>query len=90
MKKGGIGGANTQTGIHFEGRVDILKKLAELPGYKINGNIIYYEDEEVARSYRENSGYTYPVGTRINVFSAYNFGDSKSSGVENLKQNSLT
>ena len=59
MKKGGIGGANTQTGIHFEGRVDILKKLAELPGYKINGNIIYYEDEEVARSYRENSLYVF-------------------------------
>ena len=36
------------------------------------------------------AGYTYPIGTRINVFSQYNFGDSNNSGVENLKQNSLT
>ncbi len=59
MKKGGVGGANTKTGIVFEGRVDLLVKLNELPGYKVVGNTIYYNDEEVARSYRKNALYIF-------------------------------
>src|SRR5580700_11906768 len=31
-------------------------------------------------------GYIYQVGTSINVFSQYNWGDSNNSGVENLKK----
>jgi hypothetical protein len=59
MKKGGIGGANTQTGIRFEGRVDLLVKLNELPGYRVDGNLIYYEDDLIARSFRKNNLYIY-------------------------------
>lgn len=59
MKKGGVGGANTQTGIQFEGRVDLLTKLDQLPGYKVTGNTIYYLDKEIAYSYRKNALYNF-------------------------------
>ncbi len=59
MKKGGVGGANTRTGILFEGRVDLLAMLAELPGYKVEGSRIFFEDEEIARSFRKNSLYLF-------------------------------
>jgi hypothetical protein len=59
MKKGGVGGANTRTGIEFEGRVDLLVKLGELPGYRVTGNTIYFNNEEVARSYRKNALYIF-------------------------------
>ncbi len=59
MKKGGIGGANTQTGIKFEGRVDLLTKLDQIPGYDIKGNTILYQEKEVAYSYRKNALYVF-------------------------------
>ena len=35
MVRGGLGGGNTQTGIHFEGRVDIVTYLNdEVAGYR--------------------------------------------------------
>lgn len=35
MIRGGLGGGNTQTGIHFEGRVDIVTYLNnEVAGYR--------------------------------------------------------
>ena len=59
MKNGGIGGANTQTGIKFEGRVDLLTKIEQLPNYKVTGNTIFYENKIVAYSYRKNTLYTF-------------------------------
>lgn len=59
MKKGGIGGANTQTGVVFEGKVDLLTALDKLDGYDISGNTILYKGEEVAYSYRKNSLYIF-------------------------------
>jgi len=59
MIRGGVGGANTQTGILFEGKVDLLTRLDELPGYEIKGNAIIYLGEEIAYSYRKNSLYTF-------------------------------
>lgn len=59
MKKGGVGGANTQTGIVFEGKVDLRTKLEEVPGYKVAGHVIYYNDKIVGYSYRKNSLYTF-------------------------------
>ena len=65
-----------------------------------NGRVVYaaYKKKKALEIQRQlkgmrkayKAGYTYPIGTRINVFSQYNFGDSNNSGVENLKQNSLT
>lgn len=65
MKKGGIGGANTRTGIHFEGRVDICTALAKLNGYKIEGNAILYHNEIIAFSYKQRSLYTFLKEQRI-------------------------
>lgn len=59
MKKGGIGGANTQTGIKFEGRVDLLVALSKLEGYEISGNTIIFEGKTVAYSYRKNTLYEF-------------------------------
>lgn len=59
MKRGGIGGANTKTGISFEGKVDLLERLDSLPGYDAKGNTIIYLGEEVAYSYRKNSLYLF-------------------------------
>src|SRR5680860_1172239 len=59
MKKGGIGGANTQTGIKFEGEVDLLVAISKLKDYKVRNNEIIYKDETIAYSHRKNSLYTF-------------------------------
>ena len=59
MKEGGIGGANTKTGLAFEGKVDFLTFIAKQKDYKVNGNIIFYKDEEVARSFKKYELYKY-------------------------------
>jgi hypothetical protein len=59
MIEGGIGGGNTLTGLNFEREKDILELLSNTPGYKVDGHIISYEGEEVAKSYRKNSLYVF-------------------------------
>jgi len=59
MKKGGIGGALTKTGLNFEKSSDILSLFAKTPGYTVEENKILYRGEEVARSYRKNSFYNF-------------------------------
>src|SRR3989344_4163041 len=57
MKKKGIGGGNTITGLNFERERDILKLLKKQDGYTIKGNIIFYEGKKVAQSYRKKALY---------------------------------
>jgi hypothetical protein len=57
MKQGGIGGGNTRTGLNFENQRDLLAAIAHAPGYTVVESIIYYEGEEVARSYRKHALY---------------------------------
>lgn len=59
MIQNGVGGGNTITGLNFERETDILELLKSKPGYKVEGNIIFYEEKEVARSFRKNSLYVY-------------------------------
>jgi len=59
MKKGGVGGALTKTGLNFEKSSDILTLFARTPGYTIKDNLILYKGKEVARSYRKNSFYSF-------------------------------
>lgn len=78
MIKGGIGGSNTQTGIHFEGRVDIVTYLnKQVVGYeciaKPNNNKnqtmgfdIYYNDNPVAESFKKHELYRYLYSVGIN------------------------
>lgn len=35
MKTGGVGGANTQTGLNFERKVDFQKLLGAIAGYEV-------------------------------------------------------
>ena len=71
MVKGGIGGSNTQTGIHFEGRVDIVTYLNnQVKGYECiakpqnnkkqtMGFDIYYHKKQVAESFKKHELYRY-------------------------------
>lgn len=57
MKKGGTGGAKTVTGLRFEEKVNLLTKLAEVPGYEIKDNAIYYRGKLLAYSYPKHDLY---------------------------------
>ena len=59
MKKGGFGGANTKTGLAFEGKMDLLAYLSEQPGYSTSGNEIYYKGEFVARTFKKSQFYKF-------------------------------
>ncbi len=66
MKKNGIGGVNTKTGLAFEGKVDFLKFIAKQNNYKVKGNIIFYNNKEVARSFKKYELYKYLETQNIN------------------------
>lgn len=59
MKEGGIGGANTKTGIVFEGEVDFLDFIGKQNGYSIKENVIFYHGEEVGSTYKKYSLYRF-------------------------------
>jgi len=59
MKKKGFGGGNTITGLKFEKGRDILSMLSNIKGYSIKGNVIFYFEKEVARSYRKYGLYKF-------------------------------
>ena len=71
MVKGGVGGSNTQTGIHFEGIVDIVTYLNNsVAGYscvakplnnkkQTMGYNIYFNNSLVAESFKKHELYRY-------------------------------
>ncbi len=59
MKKGGKGGANTKTGLAFEGKIDFLTFIAKQKNYSVNEHIIFYNGEEVAKSFKKYGLYKY-------------------------------
>lgn len=59
MKKKGIGGGSTITGLNFERGRDILSILDKTTGYSIKGNAIFYLGKEVARSYKKHELYRF-------------------------------
>lgn len=59
MKKGGIGGANTKTGLIFEGKTDLITYLSQQPGYSVVGNEIFYKDEFIARTFKKYQFYEF-------------------------------
>ncbi len=59
MIENGIGGGSTITGLNFEREADILELLRSTVGYRVENNIIYYQDKEVARSFKKNALYVY-------------------------------
>jgi len=59
MKKGGIGGANTKTGLVFEGKTDFLTFIKKQKNYSVNQNTIFYNGEKVAMAFKKHSLYKY-------------------------------
>lgn len=57
MKKGGIGGANTVTGLRYEEKVNFLTMIAKVPGYEVRENEIFYEGKYLASSFPKHSLY---------------------------------
>lgn len=59
MKRRGIGGANTKTGLYFEGKVDFLTFIKNQKNYTTKGNKIFYKNEKVALSFKKHGLYKY-------------------------------
>jgi hypothetical protein len=59
MKKGGIGGANTKTGLIFEGKTDLVAFLNAQEGYKIEGDKVFFEGKTVARVFKKHGFYKF-------------------------------
>lgn len=65
MKKHGIGGANTQTGLKFEGKVDFLTFIKRQKNYSVKGNTIFYNGKEVGLTFKKYGLYKYLEDNRI-------------------------
>ena len=64
MKKGGIGGANTQTGLRFEEEVDFVTLISRVPGYTVRqsaiaGMDVLFEDEVQAICFQKYDFYRF-------------------------------
>ena len=58
MITGGVGGANTKTGFAYEGKVDLKTFLSQQSGYRVDGSIVFYHDEEVAQIFKKQELYS--------------------------------
>lgn len=58
MIKGGTGGANTLTGLIYEAKVDLKEFLSQQPGYKVQGNCVFYYEEEVGQIFKKHELYS--------------------------------
>lgn len=59
MIEKGKGGGNTKTGLVFEKKIDILTLLQSKKGYEVKKNIVYYNGEEVAKSFKKYALYRF-------------------------------
>ena len=57
MKIGGKGGANTKSGLIFEGKTDLATFLDNQKGYEVNGENVYYKRKLVARIFKKHGFY---------------------------------
>lgn len=71
MKKGGIGGANTLTGLNFEDKVDFQTLLSQIDGYQIKtipnrpGKGVFFEGKLVARCFKKHEFYRFLDDNKI-------------------------
>ena len=66
MKKGGIGGANTQTGLSYEGEVDFLTFIGKQKNYSVDENVILYNNKKVGLTFKKYGLYRYLEENGIN------------------------
>ena len=57
MKKGGIGGGNTITGLIYEGEVDLSTFLAKQKDYDIDGTNVLYKGKVIAYIFKKHEFY---------------------------------
>lgn len=55
----GKGGANTQTGLVFEGKIDFSTFLCKQKGYKVEGGNVLFERKLVARVFKKGGFYKF-------------------------------
>jgi hypothetical protein len=55
----GKGGANTKTGLAFEGKTGLFEFLAAQNGYKVENGNVYYKEELVARIFKKYGFYKF-------------------------------
>lgn len=61
MIKGGKGGANTQTGLHFEAKTDIRQIFEAIPGYNLKptsdnaGYEVWFHEKLLAHCFKNRS-----------------------------------
>ena len=71
MKKGGIGGAKTLTGLNFEKKVDFQNLLGAISGYEVKkmqgkaGKGVFFEGKLVARCFRKYDFYQYMIECKV-------------------------
>lgn len=67
MIKGGKGGANTKTGLKFEKRTSLVKKLIKVKGYEVSKQTsILYRGQEVALNLRKGLLYKFLEARGVN------------------------
>ena len=59
MKRGGIGGGNTITGLIYEGKVDLSTFLNNQSGYKVENSYVFFKGQLVARIFKKHGFYTF-------------------------------
>lgn len=59
MKKGGFGGANTKTGLQFEGETDLSLFISAQKGYKVIEEKVFFNNELVARVFKKHGFYKF-------------------------------
>lgn len=60
MIANGIGGANTKTGLVFEGKVDLATFLSQQNGYVVDSDRkVFYDDELVAQIFKKHRFYSF-------------------------------
>ena len=57
MKKGGIGGGNTITGLIYEGEVDLSTYIAKQKDYDIDGTNVLYKGKVIAYIFKKHEFY---------------------------------
>ena len=71
MKDGGVGGANTLTGLKFERKVDFQKLIEAIQGYEVRkvagkaGKGVFFEGNLVARCFRKHDFYQFLSESKI-------------------------
>jgi len=55
----GTGGANTKTGLTFEGKTDLTQFLSEQKDYAVTDGVVFYKGEHIARIFKKYGFYKF-------------------------------